>query len=532
MEVLLLISVAAPAVAAAISSLKYPFHLRGHQLQAVDAWISSGMRSSIIYSSGTGKTEIAFECARRAAAILTFNKSDVKRASSVSSQSFNILFLVPRIVLINQNLKRLIDYGISREKIGVYFGERKEINKEITISTYQSVIYNPELIHRAKMVVFDEVHLVSDTAKILSKIFDVVIEDPTKALLGMTATINEKDSKYNTVLTILPPIKKYMLKEAVEDGRLTRPVVIPIKVSLTEKEQKLYESCSTKVRSISTRFKSYDANSMTLLLKKGGFVAGMAKAWFSNIRKRKILLACADNKISAVVDLIVKKHSNERVMVFSETLDSINKLKSKLESEQVASIVIDSTISSAHRQKILSGWGKDFYILLSVHTLEIGYDVPEVGVEIILATTSNMNQVIQRIGRIVRKYEGKKNALIYVIYVSDTKDGNTLEIVKKAAEMGERRPATTNGDPEENLRIKRAYNILELNSYEPVIIVEEEGSDHNQKLFQVRSSEDKDRFYQVNKEMKTCSCPDFKFKTLKCKHIIATEIQSYSKSMM
>jgi len=230
--------------------------------------------------------------------------------------------------------------------------------------------------------------------------------------------------------------------------------------------------------------------------------------------------------------LIVKKHSNERVMVFSETLDSINKLKSKLESEQVASIVIDSTISSAHRQKILSGWGKDFYVLLSVHTLEIGYDVPEVGVEIILATTSNMNQVIQRIGRIVRKYEGKKKALIYVVYVSDTKDDNTLEIVKKAAEMGERRPATPNGDPEENLRSKRAYNILELNSYEPVIVVEEEGSDHNQKLFQVRSSKDKDRFYQVNKEMKTCSCPDFKFKTLKCKHIIATEIQSYSKSMM
>jgi superfamily II DNA or RNA helicase len=199
MEVLLLISVAAPAAAAAaaaaaaISSLKYPFHLRGHQLQAVDAWISSGMRSSIIYSRGTGKTEIALECARRAAAILTFNKQDVEGASSLSSQSFNILFLVPRIVLINQNLKRLIDYGISREKIGVYFGERKEINKEITISTYQSVIYNPELIRRSKMVVFDEVHLVSDTAKILSKIFDVAIEDPTKALLGMTATINEKD---------------------------------------------------------------------------------------------------------------------------------------------------------------------------------------------------------------------------------------------------------------------------------------------------------------------------------------------------
>jgi superfamily II DNA or RNA helicase len=532
------------ATAAAISCLKFPFHLKGHQLQAVDAWISNGMRGSIIYSSGTGKTEIAFECARAAAAVLTSTKLEIEGRSSSSSSlssschTFNILFLVPRIVLINQNLKRLIDYEIPREKIGVYFGERKQTNREITISTYQSVIYNPELIRRSKMVVFDEVHLVSDTAKVLSKIFDVVVEDSTKVLLGLTATINEKESKYNTILTVLPPIKKYMLKEAVEDGRLTRPVVVAIKVNLTEQEQKLYDSCSTKIKNISARFKRYDANSMTLLLKKGGFAAGMAKAWFSNIRKRKHLLSCADNKISAVIDLIVKKHLNQRVMVFSETLDSISKLKLKLELEQVASTVIDSTISSSDRQKILSGWGKDFYILLSVHTLEIGYDVPEVGIEIILATTSNMNQVIQRIGRIVRKYEGKKNALIYVVYVSDTKDDNILEIVNKAVQMGERRSATKNGEPEEEaLRIKRAYNILELNSYEPIIVEEEEeeeeegyeeDSNYNQKLFLVRSSKEKDKFYQVNKEMKTCSCPDYKFRILKCKHIIATEIAGYT----
>ncbi len=510
---------------AAISSLRYPFHLGGHQLQAVDAWILNGMRSSIIYSSGTGKTEIALECARRAAAILASKKPEVKGSSPINFQLFNILFLVPRIVLINQNLKRLIDYGISKEKIGVYFGEQKEIDKEIIISTYQSVIYNPGLVYRSNMVIFDEVHLVSDSAKVLGKIFDLVIEDPTKALLGMTATINENDSKCNTILTVLPPVKKYMLKEAVEDGRLTRPVVIPIKVNLTEKEQKVYDNCSSKIKNISKRFKRYDANSMTLLLKKGGFVSGMAKAWFSNVRKRKVLLACADNKISAVADLILKKHSNERVMVFSETIDSLIKLKTKLQSEQVPSIVIDSSINSADRQKILSRWGKDFNILLSVHTLEIGYNVPEVGVEIILATTSNMNQIIQRIGRIVRKYEGKKKALIYVICVSDTKDDNTFEIVNKAAEISKTIPVKVNEDTKENLRIKRAYDILELNSYEPTIIENvETNSDHNQKLFQVRSTKEKDRFYQVDTEMKTCSCPYFTFKRSKCKHIVATEI--------
>jgi superfamily II DNA or RNA helicase len=537
---------------AAISCLKLPFYLKGHQLQAVDAWVSSGMRGSIIYSSGTGKTEIAFECARRAAAAV-FTKNNPKvGGESITCRKFDILFIVPRIVLINQNFKRLIDYKIPKEKIGVYFGEKKEVNKEIIISTYQSVLYSPALIRRSKMVVFDEVHLVSDTARVLSRIFDVVVEDHTKALLGLTATINVNDPKFNTIATVLPPIKKYMLKEAVEDGRLTKPVVIPIKVKLTTKEQQLYNNHSNKIRNISARFKRYDANSMSMLLKKGGFAAGMAKAWFSNIRKRKLLLSCADTKLSAVVDLIVDKHPNQKVMVFSETLDSINKLKTMLELRSIRSAIVDSTIDSVNRQKILSRWGSDFYVLLSIHTLEIGYDVPEVGIEIILASTSNMNQIIQRIGRIVRKYEGKKKALIYVIHVSETKDDDILDLIRKAVEMGKRTNLTaaapspgrkekkrlsvfddadtsSKESREEQLRIKRAYNILESNAYEPMIVMEQEQKQqqhaiYNQKLFHLRSSKEKDKFYQVNAEIKTCSCPDFKFNNSRCKHIIASEL--------
>jgi superfamily II DNA or RNA helicase len=535
---------------AAISCLKLPFYLKGHQLQAVDGWMSSGMRGSIIYSSGTGKTEIAFECARRAAAVFTKNNPKAG-GESITCRRFDILFIVPRIVLINQNFKRLIDYKIPREKIGVYFGEKKEVNKEIIISTYQSVLYNLALIRRSKMVVFDEVHLVSDTARVLSRIFDIVVEDHTKALLGLTATINVNDPKFNTIATVLPPIKKYMLKEAVEDGRLTKPVVIPIKVKLTTEEQQLYDNHSNKIRNISARFKRYDAKSMSMLLKKGGFAAGMAKAWFSNIRKRKLLLSCANTKLSAVVDLIVDKHPNQKVMVFSETLDSINKLKTMLELRSIRSAVVDSTIDSVNRQKILSRWGSDFYVLLSIHTLEIGYDVPEVGIEIILASTSNMNQIIQRIGRIVRKYEGKKKALIYVIHVSETKDDDILDLIRKAIEMGKRTnltaaapspgrkekkrlsvfddaDASSKESREEQLRIKRAYNILESNAYEPMIVMEQEQKQqhaiHNQKLFHIRSSKEKDKFYQVNPEIKTCSCPDFKFNNSRCKHIIASEL--------
>jgi superfamily II DNA or RNA helicase len=65
--------------------------------------------------------------------------------------------------------------------------------------------------------------------------------------------------------------------------------------------------------------------------------------------------------------------------------------------------------------------------------------VPQVGIAIIIASTSNMNQVAQRIGRVVRKVDGKDHALVYVVYVGGTKDDNVLKVVKAAIEKeGER----------------------------------------------------------------------------------------------
>jgi superfamily II DNA or RNA helicase len=412
---------------AAISNLKFPLELKKDQLDTVDAWLSNGFRGSIIYSVGTRKTEIAFECAKKAA----------NATAKCFSSYFNILYLVPRIVLINHNLERLLNYGIPEEHIGVYFGERKQI-REITISTYNSVINNLDLVRTSDMVIFDEMHLISNTAKTFSKIFDVIVEDHNKAILGLTAAIDKKDSIYNTIMTILPPVKKYTIKDAVDEDRLSRPIIIPLKVKLNDKEQKLYDCCSVKIKNISHRVKKYDAKSMSLLLTRGGHVEELVKAWFVNVRKRKAVLSCATNKLSAAVDLIKKKHPNERVMVFSDTLDSINKLKSRLESQGIKAMVIDSNMNSIERQVILSKWGRDFYPLLSVYTLEIGYDVPQVGIKIILASTSNMNQAIQRIGRVLR-YDEKDTALIYLVYVSDTKDDNILAVIEQAGKMTRRK---------------------------------------------------------------------------------------------
>ncbi len=57
------------------------------------------------------------------------------------------------------------------------------------------------------MVIFDEVHLLRDTAKIFSKIFDVIAEDYKKAFLVLLLHLMNQICKYNTILTLLPPVK-------------------------------------------------------------------------------------------------------------------------------------------------------------------------------------------------------------------------------------------------------------------------------------------------------------------------------------
>jgi len=61
-----------------------------------------------------------------------------------------------------------------------------------------------------------------------------------------------------------------------------------------------------------------------------------------------------------------------------------------------------------------------------------------VRIAIIISNSSNFNQVAQRIGRVIRKTNTKNSALIYVIYIRDSKDSSTFRMVKSTVEVSER----------------------------------------------------------------------------------------------
>lgn len=410
----------------AINYLKFPFALKPDQLAAVESWMNNGGRGSVIYSTGTGKTEIAFESARKACILDTASKNGI----TAEENPYNILFLVPRIVLIEQNIVRLQKYNIPTESIGAFYGEKKN-QKEITISTYQSTINNHQLIKDARMVILDEVHLLSNTAFSFKNLFRVITSDPNRRILGLTATINEHDTRYREIIEIIPPVKKYLIKEAVDDGRLAKPEIITLDVTLTSEEREIYRKTSEMIRNISYKLNAYDPGVISKILYQGGMRSKYAKEWFNQVKIRKDILNSSKRKLDKAVT-IIEKHRNEKLMVFSETIESITKLREILKTKNIESEIIHSKIKTKERKLILEKWGTDFFPLLSVHTLEIGFDIPQVGIAIILSNTSNINQIAQRIGRVIRKTKEKNSASIYLIYAKETKDNNIVRMVDKA----------------------------------------------------------------------------------------------------
>jgi superfamily II DNA or RNA helicase len=117
-------------------------------------------------------------------------------------------------------------------------------------------------------------------------------------------------------------------------------------------------------------------------------------------------------------------------MIFSETIESINNISEILKKNKIPSEVIYNKIKTKQRQDILDSWGRNYFVLLSVHTLEIGFDIPSVSIAIIVSNTKNVHQLVQRIGRVIRKTDEKNESLIYVVYVDDTKDKNILNLVR------------------------------------------------------------------------------------------------------
>lgn len=203
--------------------LKFPFPLRDYQLESIRAGLIE--RKCILLSpTASGKSAI----------IYTLLKMIKHR-----NQTFKQLVIVPTIALVSQMNGDFSDYSVNIKDYGkecqlIYGGEKKKIDKDIVISTWQSLQDLPkEFFMQFDSVIVDECHGGATDGKIVKKI----VENCSRAKykIGLTGTLHDGKLNEFSVNALYGKVYKYVsTKELMDRGDLTKLSIQEIRILYNE----------------------------------------------------------------------------------------------------------------------------------------------------------------------------------------------------------------------------------------------------------------------------------------------------------
>lgn len=389
--------------------------LRDHQIQALATWELQGRRGLLEHATGSGKTYTAVQAVR-----------------AVLSEGGNAIVLVPSALLLDQWHRELVQQlaDLSPQILLVGAGHNTWRTDDLLYPwTSASVAASPPRIVVAMMqtaatdafltriahndrllVVADEAHrLGSPSARQL-----LTIAAPWR--LGLSATpVRAGDPEGTAHLLdffggVLPP--PYTLQDAIRDRVLTPYNYIPHDVALDAGEQAAYDDLSRKLRLEAGR--------------RGDALDNIE----SNDRLRKLAIARARilKRAAGKVPLAVRVLSEhcqpgQRWLVYSDGLRQLGQVRAALAATGLESLEYHSSMAG-DREATLAEMDINGGILVSVRCLDEGVDLPAVSHALILASSRNPREFVQRRGRILRRYPGKNLAFLHDAVVVPAPDAD------------------------------------------------------------------------------------------------------------
>jgi superfamily II DNA or RNA helicase len=399
---------------------------REHQIAALEAWEANQQRGILEHATGSGKTFTAI-CAMR---------SQIEKGSSV-------VVLVPSIALLDQWGVE-IEANISIPKLqllkcgGRYDGWRKPgmlhrwtqkhpKNNAIVLSTMDTAVSTTFLNELAQgdhlMLVADEVH------RLGSKNRRRILGINCGSSLGLSATPRRYGDPEGTRIIVdffhgilNPP---FTLFDAIKANVLTRYFYYPSTVYLSIHEQEEWDLLTKEISKIIARSSTSDINNV-----------------FDNPSLKMKLLARArivknaSAKVKAALEIITKNYKDkQKWILYCDNQIQLNDVLQELLNLGYDAYEYRSDMPGDRKQTLLY-FEKHGGILVSIRCLDEGVDIPSTTHALILASSQNPREFIQRRGRILRKAEGKYYAHLYDIIVlpnnakfSYTEEDGALSIV-------------------------------------------------------------------------------------------------------
>jgi superfamily II DNA or RNA helicase len=206
---------------------------------------------------------------------------------------------------------------------------------------------------------------------------------------------------------------EYGMRQAIKDGIINKFNFHLIGVIISDQD-------------VRERYDEVDAQLKQMLLACGGFerVMRMSKddptktAILKLFSQRNDLVNNYVKKID-VVTKIVQDHPGNKTLLFSQYNKITRGIYWALKDKVTRAEIIDTNVKESSRTKFLKEFEDGLYdVLLSSRIFEEGYNLPKIDTAIFLSSNSTSRQMIQRLGRILRKKDKTSDA--YYIYCTDT----------------------------------------------------------------------------------------------------------------
>jgi DNA phosphorothioation system restriction enzyme len=409
-----------------IPRIPLDLELRDYQNTAIISWFRNRGRGTLKMATGSGKTITALAIA-----------TELYEAIDLQV----LLVICPYRHLVNQwqreaekfNLKSILAYEsvhtwqsqLSTELYNVQANNQKFVTILTTNSTFISEGFQSQIkfFPEKTLIVGDEAHNLGSPR----------LEELLPRSLGLRLALSATPERYfdeegtDAIIDyfgkILQP--EFTLADAIIKGALVKYFYYPVFVELTANEAFLYAKITQKIGWELNKNSNLNSN----------------KNLTSLLMQRSRLVGSAANKLQALQELMQERLDTDHTLFYCgdgyvenytanyrRQVAAVTHLLGNQLGYRVAIYTAETSLED--REKIRQQF-EDGYLqgLIAIRCLDEGVDMPSIQNAVILASTGNPRQFIQRRGRILRTHPDKKQATLFdMIVMPPALDRETWEV--------------------------------------------------------------------------------------------------------
>ncbi len=383
------------------------------QFEALVSWLRCGRRGIVEAVTGSGKTNVALIAA-----------ADAHR------RGLFVLVVVPSRVLMNQWALRLNETlpNCRIGRLGDNFSDGVD-GCDVLVTTRHSASARRPLppTEAGGLIIADECHGFGGETLRQSLIHEY------QERLGLTATLERSDQAVEK--TLLPYFGgvcfRYGFGEAIDDGVCAQPRVAFAAVPLAREERIEYDEIETSLvqarqslRAIPDMpqdpFSAFLAAVSYLAEHDAGPNGKAAVTYLEAFSRRREIVATSRTKYDVLSRFapLIKQAAGS--LLFTQTVKAANHAINRLDPLLNIEIITGET-NRGERERILDDLRVGVIDAVAApRVLDEGIDVPDANLGIVISASRTRRQMIQRMGRILRRKPLGSGARFVILFASDT----------------------------------------------------------------------------------------------------------------